>query len=47
MAWVLHGIATSARANFVAFTAAQRLSRLARTRHSTVYFKQLVDGQAY
>jgi hypothetical protein len=43
----LYGIATSARANFVAFTAKQRLSRLDRSRHATVYFKHLVDGQSY
>jgi hypothetical protein len=43
----IHGIATSARANFVAFTAKQRLSRLDRSRHATVYFKHLVDGQSY
>jgi hypothetical protein len=43
----LYGIATSARANFVAFTARQRLSRLYRGQHRTVYFKHLVDGQSY
>jgi hypothetical protein len=43
----IHGIATSARANFVAFTARQRLSRLVRSSHATVYFKHLVDGQSY
>jgi hypothetical protein len=43
----LYGIATSARANFVAFTARRRLSRLDHSRHRTVYFKQLVDGQSY
>lgn len=43
----LYGIAASARANFVAFTARQRLSRLDHTRHRTVYFKHLVDGQSY
>jgi hypothetical protein len=43
----LYGIATSARANFVAFSARQRLSRLDRARHRTVYFKHLVDGQSY
>jgi hypothetical protein len=43
----LYGIATSARANFVAFTSTQRLSGLDRSRHPTVYFKHLVDGQSY
>ena len=43
----LYGIATSARANFVAFTARQRLSKLHHSRHRTVYFKHLVDGQSY
>lgn len=42
----LYGIATSARANFVAFTARQRLSRLYFSRYPTVYFKHLVDGQS-
>jgi hypothetical protein len=43
----IYGIATSARANFVAFSAKQRLSSLDRSRHTTVYFKHLVDGQSY
>jgi hypothetical protein len=43
----LYGIATSARANFVAFTSRRRLSRLDRSRHATVYVKGLVDGQSY
>jgi hypothetical protein len=43
----VYGIATSARANFVAFTSRQRLSRLGHGRHRTVYFKHLVDGQSY
>lgn len=43
----LYGIATSARANFVAFTSPRRLSRLDRSRHTTVYLKALVDGQSY
>jgi hypothetical protein len=43
----LFGIATSARANFVAFTSRHRLSHLYRGRHTTVYFKGLVDGQSY
>jgi hypothetical protein len=43
----VHGIATSARANFVAFTTAQRISPLDRSRYSTIYFKHLVDGQTY
>ena len=43
----IYGIATSARANFVAFSAKQRLSPLDRGRHTTVYFKHLVDGQSY
>jgi hypothetical protein len=44
---VLEGIATSARANFVAFTAAESISPLLRGNHSQVFFKQLVDGEAY
>jgi hypothetical protein len=44
---VLEGIATSARANFVAFTAAQSISPLLRGTHSQVFFKQLVDGESY
>jgi hypothetical protein len=43
----LRGIATSARANFVAFTTARRISRLDHSRYLTVYFKHLVDGQTY
>ena len=43
----LEGIATSARANFVAFTAAESISPLLRATHSQVFFKQLVDGEAY
>ena len=43
----LRGIATSARANFVAFTAAQSISPLLDGTHSQVFFKQLVDGEAY
>jgi hypothetical protein len=43
----LYGIATSARANFVAFTTKRRLSRFDRSRHTTVYVKHLVDGQSY
>jgi hypothetical protein len=43
----LEGIATSARANFVAFTAKQAISPLNRNAHTTVFFKQLVDGESY
>jgi hypothetical protein len=43
----LEGIATSARANFVAFTAKQAISRLMGGAHSNVFFKQLVDGEPY
>ena len=43
----LDGIATSARANFVAFTAKQAISRLMGGTHSQVFFKQLVDGEPY
>jgi hypothetical protein len=43
----VHGIATSARANFVAFTTAQRISRFDRSSYSTIYLKHLVDGQTY
>lgn len=43
----IHGIATSARANFVAFTTARRISRFDHSRYPTVYVKQLVDGQTY
>lgn len=43
----LEGIATSARANFVAFSAKQAISRLLGGTHSEVFFKQLVDGESY
>jgi hypothetical protein len=43
----LSGIATSARANFVAFTATQAISPLDRGGHTTVFFKHLVDGESY
>jgi hypothetical protein len=43
----LQGIATSARANVVAFPAAQAISPLDRSTHSDVFFKQLVDGESY
>ena len=43
----LSGIATSARANFVAFTAGQAISPLDRSTHSDVFFKHLVDGESY
>jgi hypothetical protein len=43
----LDEVATSARANFVAFTSRRRLSPLYHARHSTVYVKHLVDGQTY
>ena len=43
----LYGIASSARANFVAFTAAEAISRLDRSDHADVYFKHLVDGESY
>jgi hypothetical protein len=43
----LEGIATSARANFVAFTAAQAISALDRSSHADVFFKHLVDGESY
>jgi hypothetical protein len=43
----LQGIATSARANFVAFTAAQAISPLDRSTHNDVFFKHLVDGESY
>jgi hypothetical protein len=43
----LQGIATSARANFVAFTAAQAISPLDRSTHTDVFFKHLVDGESY
>jgi hypothetical protein len=43
----VHGIATSARANFVAFTTSERISPFAAGRFRTIYFKHLVDGQSY
>jgi len=43
----LHDIATSARANFVAFTAQQAISPLDANTHTTVFFKHLVDGESY
>jgi hypothetical protein len=43
----MDGIATSARANFVAFTAAQAISPLDRSTHADVFFKHLVDGESY
>ena len=43
----IQGVATSARANFVAFTTAQRISPLDRSPFTTIYFKHLVDGQSY
>src|SRR4051812_7316177 len=43
----VQGISTSARANFIAFTTARRLSPSDHSRHTTVYFKHLVDGQSY
>ena len=43
----IRGIATSARANFVAFTTARRISRYDHSRYPMVYVKQLVDGQTY
>jgi hypothetical protein len=43
----LSGIATSARANFVAFTAQEAISPLDRNTHTTVFFKHLVDGESY
>jgi hypothetical protein len=46
-AGALSDAATSARANFVAFTSLARISRFDRNRVADVYFKHLVDGQAY
>jgi hypothetical protein len=42
----LSGVATSARANFVAFTSVPRISRYDRNAFPDVYFKTLIDGQA-
>jgi hypothetical protein len=43
----LTGIATSARANFLAFTSTRRLSRYDRSPHADVYFKPTKGGRAY
>jgi hypothetical protein len=43
----LTGIATSARANFVAFTSDRSLSQYDRSTHADVYFKHTTGGEPY